>query len=114
MKQNDLSDINYKLSSQQYENIFNVYVDADIGYFYNLLRTVNFPTDLSKDVYDLYVIEPGDTWTLLSWKLYNSILLWWAICAVNNIQNPTELPVVGTEIKILKGVYLRDILNQLQ
>jgi hypothetical protein len=114
MKQNEIKDITYTLSPQQYENIFNVYMDDEIGYFYNLLRTVNFPTDLSADVYNTYIIEPLDTWPLISWKLYNSIFLWWSICSLNNIQNPLSMPAAGTEIKVLKTEYLQNILNSIK
>lgn len=112
--QNQLSDVSYSLSPQQYENIFNVYSDSDIGYFYNLLKTVNFPSDLSSDVYDIYVIEPTDTWPLISWKMYNSIFLWWVLCSVNNISNPLKFPSPGTEIKIIKTRYLQTILNNIR
>lgn len=114
MKQNNLSDINYKLSNQHYENIFNVYEDENLGYFYNLLKTVNFPKELRSDSYNIYIIQPNDTWPLISWKVYNTIFLWWCICATNNIQNPTKMPPPGTEIKILNELYLRNILNVLQ
>lgn len=114
MKQNEIIDVKYKLSPQQYENIFNVYEDSELGYFYNLLRTINFPKDISTDTYDIYTVEPMDTWPLISWKLYNSIYLWWVICSVNNIQNPTSTPPAGTELKILKPLYLRNILNSIK
>ncbi len=112
-KQNDLTDISYTLSPQQYENIFNVYTDPNIGYFYNLLKTINFPADLSSDVYDVYTLMPSDTWPLISWKVYNSIMLWWVICALNNIQNPLIMPPAGTEIKILKVRYLQNVLSDI-
>lgn len=113
-KQNEITDVSYTLSPQQYENIFNVYEDSEIGYFYNLLKTINFPSDLNPDVYNTYIIQPLDTWPLISWKLYNSIFLWWSICALNNIQNPLKMPTVGTEIKILKSRYLQNILNDIR
>lgn len=112
-KQNDLTDVSHTLSPQQYENIFNVYSDSDIGYFYNLLKTVNFPMDLDPSVYNTYTIAPKDTWPLISWKVYNSIILWWVICAVNNIQNPLIMPPVGTELKILQTEYLRNVLSNI-
>ena len=114
MKQNQLTDINYKLSPQHYENIFNVYEDSDIGYFYNLLRTVNFPRDLRPDVYDIYVVMPDDTWPLISWKVYNTVFLWWSICSLNNIQNPTIMPDPGTQIKVLKPLKLKSLLQTIQ
>lgn len=114
MKQNDLEDVKYSLAPQQYENIFEVYEDSDIGYFYNLLKTVNFPTDLDPTIYNIYVVRPGDTWTLISWSVYNNISLWWAICSLNNIQNPLDMPTPGTKIKILKVAYLQRILNDIR
>lgn len=114
MKHNDLNDISYKITPQHYENIFNVYEDSDIGYFYNLLRTVNFPSDLNPSVYNVYVIKPKDTWPLISWKTYGTIYLWWSICSLNNINNPINIPEPGTEIKILKPLYLRTLLSDLQ
>lgn len=113
-KQNELTDVTYSLNTQQYENIFNVYEDDDIGYFFNLLKTVNFPGDLDPNTYDYYIIEPNDTWPLISWKLYNSVLLWWLLCSVNQIQNPTELPVAGEKIKVLRVSYVRNILNNIR
>ena len=112
--QNDLDDVTYTLSPQQLENIFNVYEDSDIGYFYNILRTVNFPEDIDPVVYDIYTIEPNDTWSLISWKVYNSILLWWSICSLNNISNPLYPLIPGTEIKVLKPMYLQNILNDIR
>ncbi len=114
MKQNELKDVTYKLTPQHYENIFNVYEDTDIGYFYNILKTINFPEDIRPDVYNFYIVQPGDTWPLISWHAYNSILLWWSICALNNIQNPYSMPTAGTKIKILKPIYLQDVLNKMR
>jgi nucleoid-associated protein YgaU len=114
MKQNDLTDISYSLSPQQYENIFNVYEDSDNGYFYNILRTINFPSDLNPNSYNTYIIEPLDTWPLISWKVYNSVFLWWTICALNNIQNPIDNLIPGQEIKVLKPIYLQNILNSIK
>jgi hypothetical protein len=113
MKQNKISDVSYTLSPQQYENIFNVYEDADLGYFYNILRTVNFPADMNPDAYDFYIVQPQDSWPMISWRTYNTIFLWWSICALNNIQNPLKMPEAGTQIKVLKPLWLRNILNSI-
>lgn len=113
-KQNDINDVNYRLNSQQYENVFNVYEDSDIGYFYNLLRTINFPEDLDPDTYDIYVIESGDTWPQISWRVYSSVFLWWVICAVNQIQDPTKVPAPGIKIKILRPFYVKNLLNDVR
>ena len=94
-------------------NIFNVYNSEDVGYFYNLLRTVNFPLDIDTNAYNTYTVEPMDTWASISWKVYNSIFLWWSICALNNIQNPVIMPAPGTVLKVLKPRYLQNILSNI-
>lgn len=116
MKQNDLTDTKYTLAPQNYENIFNVYTDDDVGYFFNILRTVNFPDpdQLDTSVYDNYTIQPRDTWPLISWRSYGSILLWWSICATNHIDNPITPLIPGTVIKVIKQEYLQNILNDIQ
>ena len=53
-KQNQVEDLN-TLSSELYENIFNVnLVDSKDSnfYFYNLLNKVSFPDDISDDFID--------------------------------------------------------------
>lgn len=117
MKQNDLSDITYELSPQNYEQIFNVYTDDVTGntpfYFYNLLRTINIPANLSTSTYDTYTAKLNDTWPIIAWYSYQNVKLWWLVCATNQIINPLVQPVAGQELKILKPVYVRDILNNL-
>jgi len=115
VKQNDLSDVTYKLSPQNYENIFNVYEDKDTEfYLYNLLRTVNFPTDLDPTKYTNYIVQNGDTWTLLAWKHYRNIKLWWVIVRANEIDDATKQPIAGTELKIIKPTTVRSLLNFLK
>lgn len=115
MRQNEIDDNNIsRLVPQQYENIFNVYVDGDGYYFYNLLKTVNFPEDLREDIFSLYTVQDRDTWTGISWKVYNDIRMWWIICAANNITNPLEMPESGTQLKILNIYVVKNILNQLK
>lgn len=114
MKQNDITDINNSLTPQHYENIFNVYEDKDVGYYFNLLRNMYFPVDLNPSAYNVYTTMPGDTPPAISWKVYNSVYLWWSICSVNNINNPLEDIKPGTQLKILKPVILQNILNQIQ
>lgn len=118
MKQNDLTDVTYKLAPQNYENIFNVYemLDSDdqVKYMYNILRKVNFPDDLDPSIYTTYVTKLNDTWPLISWIQYSNVTLWWLICHLNNIANPTVQPEPGTELKILDINVLKNVLNSLK
>lgn len=111
MKQNDLNDITYQLAPQNYENIFSVFTDDDNNYYYNLLRTINFPVNLDPNSYTQYIVLTNDTWPLIAWKQYRDVRLWWVICAANQITNPLDLPVPGTSVKIINALVLRSLLN---
>jgi len=101
-KQNDIADLP-QLESFRYENLFNVYQNNNDQYFYNILSKVNFPTNLDSTYFDTYVIPNRNMpYTLISYKLYGTILLWWLICSANNITNPVFYLEPGTKIKVLK------------
>ena len=114
MKISDIKNTSVKLTSDNYENIFNIYQDESSFYYYNLLRKVDFPLDLSTTVYDVYVTQPSDTYPTISYKFYKSVVLWWVICAVNQIDNPVEQPVAGTVLKIVKPVFVSSILTKMK
>jgi len=114
MKQNDIPDINRALNSSSFENIFNVYTTDDDYYFYNLSKTVNFPTNMDKSFYQNYTIELNDTWAFIAWKFYNNVKLWWVICCANQIINPTENPKVGNTLKIINSITVRNLLNNIK
>jgi hypothetical protein len=103
------------LESFRYENIFNVYQNDNNNYFYNILAKTSFPADLEQAYYDTYTVPYGDMpYTLISYKLYGTILLWWLICSVNNVQNPVFSPPAGTKLKYLTPAYVRLVVSQLQ
>lgn len=114
MKQNSISDLPV-LQSSRLENLFNVYLDPNTDtYFYNILNTISFDTDnMSPSIYELYTIEAGDTYTYISFKKYNTINLWWLVCAFNNIQNPTRMPESGEVLRILRKEHVPSILTEI-
>lgn len=114
MKHNDVKNVSVKLSPQNYERIFNVYVGESNEYFYNLIRTVNFPKELDPSVYTNYTTVLNDTWPGIAWQFYRNVKLWWVICAVNQIINPVLQPKVGTQLKILSINVLKTLLNNLE
>jgi LysM repeat protein len=113
MKHNDVPNVSYKLTPQNYENIFNVFQDGDGYYYYNLIKTVNFPTDLDATTYSEYTTQLNDTWALIAWNFYRNVKMWWIICAANQILNPVIQPAVGTKLKIINTVTARSVLNSL-
>ena len=112
-KQNRISDLP-NLSPELMENIFNVYQEADTGrYYYNLLQTVVFPQNLPPNFFTKYVIRFGDTWPLVSYRNYKTPNFWWLILLANNINNPIELPEVGTSILIPTVNVAQIVINQI-
>lgn len=111
-KQNNIATLP-TLSQLKLENLFNVYNNGS-NYFYNLIGTVNIPQDLDPTVYIFFTVTSDYMpWTLISYKVYNTIDLWWLICSVNNIQNPLQFAKAGTKLKILAPEYVSAILQQL-
>jgi hypothetical protein len=113
LKQNQILDLP-GLDNFRYENLFNVYQNRSNQYFYNILSKVNFPSNLDSNFFDTYTIPNNNMpYTLISYKLYGSILLWWVICSVNNITNPVFFPQAGTKLKILKPAIVSAVIQQL-
>lgn len=112
MKQNSIKELP-KLTSENYENIFDLYTDEDGHYYYNLLQTISFPQNLPDGYYDLYDIVYGDTWPFISYKVYNTPNVWWIILLANNIKNPITTLVPGTQVKVPKMRVVKVILAEL-
>jgi hypothetical protein len=111
--QNDINTLP-SLESFRYENVFNVYQNDNTDYFYNILAKTNFPDNIESSYYKTYTIPANNMpYTLISYNLYGTILLWWLICSVNKIQNPVFTLPAGTQIKYLTPTYVRLILAQL-
>jgi LysM repeat protein len=112
MVQNEIEELP-RLTQERLENIFNIYLNDDNRYFYNLLQNINFPEDLPDGLFKLYTIEPEDTLPLISHKVYGTINLWWAICLPNKINNPIIQLQPGTVLKILNNSIIRVLLQQI-
>ena len=116
MKQFEIPELE-KLSALSFANIFNVNDEPKLGSTfktYSINRTVNFndlndKSTTNNALFIPYKVIANDNWTIISFKFYQSIELWWLIAKVNNITNPAEDPVVGTTIKILSS----DVVNQI-
>jgi hypothetical protein len=112
MYQNDISELK-QLTYENIENIFTVYQDENNQYYYNLLNTIQFPDNLPESFFITYTIKYGDTWPLISYKMYGDIKLWWIITLANNIINPTTNLVPSTQLKIPKITLVKEILTQI-
>lgn len=112
MKQDDIKDLP-NLGDYNYENIFSIYTDENGMYYYNLLNAINFPTELSPNLYFEGILEHGAVWTNMAYKIYGTIKLWWIICAVNQINNPLVMPPAGTKLKFLTPTAVGEVLKKL-
>jgi len=100
MKQLEIK--NMRHNSYDFANLFNVYTKDGGGYHFNINKTmyVKGGQDMVSSIYNIYIVQYGDTWTNISYNFYNTIELWWMICKFNEIVNPVSLPVEGSKIKI--------------
>lgn len=113
MKQNEIQDNSVStLNSYQFENTFNVY-EADGFYFYNLLKNVSFPDNLSVGVYNVVRPFPNELLPSLSYRVYNTTSLWWVIALANNITNPLESLNPEDRLKIINTNYIQTILSKI-
>lgn len=101
-----------RLSDYRMENLFKVY-NIDGYYFYNLIGTLTFDEGMDDNYYYEWAVKKPTPWTIISHTHYQTIHLWWIICAFNNIQNPINFPEPGTKLKILRPQYIREILDKI-
>lgn len=111
MYQNEISELR-KLKDERYENIFQIYQDENSRYYYNLLETINFPDNLPEGFFNDYVIQPGDTLPFISFKLFNTIHVWWVICLANKINDPTKELIPGEVLRVPLINIVREIIRQ--
>lgn len=104
----------FNISLYRFENFLNVYKDDDDFNFYNLLKGINLVPANNTEVEDVYYVNSNDTWPLISYKYYNTMDLWWLVCAYNQITNPVVMPEPGTQLKLLKSAYVSTILSELK
>ena len=100
------------LESYDFENIFKMCFDTDKqAFFYNIIKTVNIPNNISQDLFEVQVVPPSTSMTALSYRVYGTVKLWWLICTVNNIDNPVEFLPSGVPIKVIKPRHVHFIVN---
>ena len=119
MKQFEIEEISERLRSESLANLFNVYDESDLGdnfKTYSINRTVNFSgvNSPSPSLVDKYIIGLSDSWTSISYKFYGVEDLWWLVCKINGVIDPTTSPIEGEEINILKKQYVTSILSQVK
>ncbi len=113
-KQNEIDEL-ASLSKDMYENIFKVNLIDTKGndlYFYNLLNKVVFPENISDEIVDTITIQSDLPWTTLSYKLYNTINLWWTVYLLNKPDYIFKAKA-ATEYKYIKPGAMKAVLQQI-
>ena len=113
--QNQVEELN-TLSSELYENIFNVNLvdNSDSNfYFYNLLNKVTFPDNISDEFIEETTLLSDKPWTALSYELYGTIQLWWSVYLLNKPDYIFKAQANNTYKYIKPGV-LYNVLEQIR
>ena len=109
--QNNISNLP-DLEDLDFESIFKVCVDSKKGiYHYNILKTVNIPNKIERELFTVVNINAQQPLTALSHSVYGTTKLWWLICAANQIINPVKFIPPGTGLKVIKPRYIAYIIN---
>lgn len=103
------------INPDRYENLFNQYInDGEVPYkFYNLLSKFTI-TDISLEFVEKFKIESEIPWTTISHNIYGTQHLWWLICILNGVRNPTKLLEAGSVIYVITKEFLPEVFTALR
>lgn len=110
--QNKIADLP-SLTEYRYENIFKVYKTEEFGKFYNILKTISLKGALSESMYYTVPVNGRMPWTIISYRAYQTIDLWWLILLVNGIMDPTTIKNISS-VKIIKPEFVHTIITQIK
>jgi hypothetical protein len=98
------------ISEQHYEKIFKLYMDGEYP-TYNLLQQIVLPDNINQTMLRTIDVPPGTPYSILSYNIYGNIHMWWLICLVNRIDDPTSLPPAGTKLSIIPSEHVGQVLS---
>ena len=105
----------YKSYYKDLCNLFTVVkTDGEQHYLINKTIYIKGANNPQASNFGTYIKKENDTWPLISYKIYEEIDLWWLLCKINNIIDPTAEITNGTEIKYLKKDIVTSIINSLK
>jgi hypothetical protein len=117
MKHNDY-DLDEVIRKTDLANIFHVYTLPDVPnrLIYNISRTFNFEglENISTDAFYEYRIQGVESWPTLAYKIYTDTRLWWILCKLNGVIDPTQPIETGSIVKILKEEIIFNILDNIE
>lgn len=97
------------------ERVFDVYKKQGAKHFYyNLLNTVKFPERVANSAFTTYHTNAEEPWTVISYRHYGRIDLWWLIASINNITDTFSILPAGTKLMIPTGPAVRVIIDEIK
>ena len=97
------------------ERIFTLYKKYGSKHFhYNILKKIEITERISRSKYITYTTKPNDIWTMISYKFYNRIDLWWMIALFNKIDDTFTPIEPNTDMIIPTTGYVREVLNAIK
>jgi hypothetical protein len=111
-RQNDIPQL-ANIAPTRYENIFDVYQTNDDSkyYYYNLSKRVNLEIgSIDPEFLDYYICNGEQPLTTISYRVYNTIDLWWLIVSLNQL-NPVQNVPAGTALAFIKPEYIDNVLQ---
>lgn len=104
------------IAGEYYENILNVYQtqDASNYYYYNISNKVVVDlTNIDEQYIEYIFINSNMPLTTISYRLYNTMHLWWLIAIMNNL-DPINIPAAGSVFVVPRREYLQTILQAIK
>jgi len=105
-----------RLSNISYLKLFNMLQDADGTKYLNIWRTFVLNEDVTSDTvfYYTYDVSNEDWWDNISYYFYETPGFWWVVAMMNDVVNPFEELEPGSNIKILRGEYLYQLIKEME
>ena len=115
--QSDIKSLS-SLSITAYERIFKLYTtekNTKEFLFYNILKKIEIPDTIDDEFVSFYTVKSNMPLTILSYKIYGDIKLWWLLFLVNKKTLEANRFVVsgGVQIEYIKPEYLSLVLSQI-
>jgi len=115
--QSDIKSLS-SLSITAYERIFKLYKtekNTKEFLFYNILKKIEIPDTIDDEFVSFYTVRSNMPLTILSYKIYGDIKLWWLLFLVNKKTLEANRFVVsgGVQIEYIKPEYLSLVLSQI-
>lgn len=108
---------NKDISNISLLSMFNLLKDiSDSTLLINIWRNYSIQSSITNSIiyYDTYIIESGDWWDLIAYKVYGDSRYWWIIAITNEIHNPFEELIEGSTLKILKISFVYQLLKEIK